>query len=226
MEKLFPALRDIVASHNKTTLWLGVILVVLGAAGGVGYNSVLPIAKTWAQVSLMVAGGVLVALSYAQQSSETSLDPDKFVELGIKIIAPQPNERVTSRTRVTVVSEQPLPKGYELQVLRGYPRQKGVVPNSKAHKTAGKLEWIAHDFDIGGAPKELRTIEVWLVGSNGAALLANWEENHAIVAKANRELRRLGELAKQQPAIDWLPPITRLTSDMARCQSVLVERAP
>lgn len=225
MEKLIQPLRDIVASHAKTALWLGVIVFIVGAAGGVSYNGWLPITREWAQWSMMAAGAVLAAVSFLKQAPEVALDADKITKLGIKITAPQANERVTSKTRVTVVSDEPIPEGYELHVLRGYPRVKGIVPNAKTHKTAGKLEWVTHDFDIGGIPKETRTIEVWLVGASGTALLDNWEANHAIVSKANRELRRLGEIANQKPDIEWLQPITRFTSDMCRCQSIVVVKS-
>lgn len=225
MEKLTQPLRDIVASHTKTALWLGVIVFAVGAAGGVVYNGWLPITRDWAQWSMMAAGAVLVAASFLKRTQVVELDAGKITKLGIEITAPQANERVTSKTRVTVVSKEPLPDGYELRVLRGYPRVKGIVPNAMTHKTAGKLEWVAHDFDIGGAPKDTRTVEVWLVGANGTALFENWEANHSIVSKANRELKRLGEIAKQTPNIEWLPPITGFTTDMHRCQSVVVFKA-
>lgn len=225
MEKLIPLLREIVTSNNRTSLWLGVVVFVVGAAGGITYNGWLPITRDWAQWSMMAAGAILVATSFLKHNQASSLDADRIAKLGIEITTPQPNERLSSKARVTVVSKEPLPDGYELHVLRGYPRVKGVVPNAKTHKTAGKLEWIAHDFDIGGVPNDTRTIEVWLVGANGTALFENWETNHTIVSNANRELRRLGEIANQKPSIEWLPPITRFTTDMHRCQSVVVFKA-
>lgn len=220
MDKLSQILRDVLASHSKITLLLGAILFVGGAAGGVTYNSWLPIPDQWAQLSLMVAGAVLIATSFFTITPAKGLKSDELAKLGIQITAPHAGERIKGKVRVTVTSSGQVPEGYELHVLRGYPKVSGVVPNTKVHKTAEKLEWVAHDFDIGGTTGETRTIEVWLVGAGGLALLANWEANHKVVSEANRSLKTLG-----QNNLNWLPPITRFTPDMYRCQSVVVARS-
>jgi hypothetical protein len=223
MEKLWQIVRDIVGSHSKTMLWLGIAVFILGTAGGVRHDDWFRIADGWPQWTLMVAGVVLVGLSFRKQTPD-GLDQARIDKLGIKITAPQVNEQVTSRIRVTVVSDEPIPAGYELQVLRGYPKVKGIVPHAKTHQTPGKKEWVTHDFDVGGIPKDTRTIEVWLIGPDGDALLKTWEANHEVVAAANREARRLGELAKQKVNVEWLPPIVNFTADMHRCGAIVVTR--
>lgn len=167
----------------------------------------------------------LVATSYsnvddvAPRGGRAILNSNQISKLGIRITEPQANHLVTKKTDVTVVSEKQIPDGYELHVLRGYPRQQGVVPNAKAHKASADLKWVVYDFHVGN-PKKTYTIEVWLVGESGQALLDNWQANHEIVVKANRELEDFG---KKESDMQWLPPITRVTTDMHRCQSIDVE---
>jgi hypothetical protein len=217
MEKIIQLIHEVFETHSKLCLLLGVLLFVFGASGGVTYNGFAPVSQEWARLSLMGGGILLAAASFLKIDDHKELGPKEISRLGIKIISPQINERIKGTVRVTVTSDKPLPKGYELHVLRGYPRKNGIVPNAKAQKTADKLEWIAHEFDIAGVNDDVRTIEVWLLGEGGKALIENWEKNHNVVVNANRELEKLGK-----NKVAWLDPITRMTPDMHRCQSIVV----
>ena len=178
------------------------------AVGGLGVVFLIAaVAKT-----LMVAG-------------DSGISPTEVTALGVKITAPRNSDVLSNRERVTVTSEKPIPKGYELRVLRGYPRVEGFVPHVKLTKANNKLEWDAFDFDIGGAKGDTRMIEAWLIGPDGAVLLKAWEENHKAIAATNREIDCLAVLAKASGTRTWLPPIESKTKDMHKCFSIVVKRA-
>ncbi|SFU67580.1 hypothetical protein [Pseudoduganella namucuonensis] len=219
MEKFVEILRDIIKSHSKMCLIFGVLFVLLGVTGGITYNSWLPISDQWGQITLAVIGLILIAISFTDSKSSCLLTQRNIQKLGIKITYPHSNERVYGKIRVVVTSKEAIPEGFQLHILRGYPSG-GIVPNTKASQEGDKLKWTTYDFDIGGASNETRTIEAWLVGPAGTALLSNWEANHKILAAANRTLKDLGA-----NKITWFPPITALTPDMHHCCSVVVSRA-
>jgi hypothetical protein len=217
MEKIIQLIHETFETHSKLCLLLGVLLFMFGASGSVTYNEFSLAPQEWAQLSLMAGGVLLAAASFLKIDDHKEIGQKAISKLGIKITSPQINERIKGKIRVTVTSDKPLPKGYELHVLRGYPRQNGIVPSAKAQKAADKLEWVAHEFDIAGVKDDVRTIEVWLIGEGGQALIENWEKNHKVLANANRELEKLGK-----NKFAWLDPITRMTPDMHRCQSIAV----
>jgi hypothetical protein len=226
-------LSTLVSSTNQTLLFLGAVFFGLGAAGGVRYQSWFPIDGIEMRALMMVAGAVLVAVALmrrSEHSPQVALKQSDIDALKIEIVTPMNGQDVDGRVRVHVRSRGPIPDGYELMVLRGYPKQNGVVPNQLLNKQPASLDWIADSFDIAGKTGYVRTVEVWLVGRDGQALLKNWRENHEIVATLNRNIRKLGDHLKEGAAIDvermrdWLPPITAFTADMHRCQAVSVKR--
>lgn len=226
-------LSTLVSSTNQTLLWLGAAFFVLAAAGGVRYQGWFPIDGLEMRALLMVAGALLVTVALmrrSEQAPQSGLKQPDIDALKIEIVTPTVGQEVDGRVRVHVRSSKPIPDGYEVMVLRGYPKQNGVVPNQLLNKQPASLDWIADSFDIAGKAGYVRTVEVWLVGRDGQALLKNWRENHDIVATLNRNIRKLGGHLKEDAAIDaggmreWLPPITTFTADMHRCQAVSVKR--
>jgi hypothetical protein len=157
-------------------------------------------------------------------AGDSGISPKEVTALGVKITAPRNNDVLSNRERVTVTSEKPIPKNYELRVLRGYPGVEGFVPHVKLTRANERLEWDAFDFDIGGVKGNTRTIEAWLIGPDGAALLKTWGENHKAIAATNREIERLATLANNPGTHTWLPPIESKTKDMHKCFSIVVTR--
>ncbi len=225
-------LSTLVASTNQTLLLLGFISLGLGAAGGVRYQSWFLINDQPYRIAMMVAGAlfVLAALMRRSEHAPASLKQADLDALKIEILTPTAGQDVDRHVRVHVRSSKPIPDGYELIVLRGYPNQNGVVPNQAASRNPTSLDWIADPFDLAGQAGDTRTVEVWLVGRDGQALLKNWQQNHAIVATLNGGIRELGGRLKEDADLDvekmckWLPPITAFSADMHRCQAVSVKR--
>nr|WP_315243896.1 hypothetical protein [uncultured Albidiferax sp.] len=229
MKELWELFKTIVTTPTGLIALFGLLLLVLGASGGVRYSGWLPIEEAGWRVALGLLGAAFLTLAARKSLAATGqalLSEAEVKALGIKISMPRAGDSVSDRVRVTVVSEKPIPKGYELRVLRGYPRVHGVVPHAKLTTSNDKLEWDAYDFDIGGAKGETRSIEAWLVGPDGAALLATWESNHqSTVVVANREIRRLAGIANLPADERWLPPITTATRDMHKAYSTIVTKA-
>lgn len=207
-------------THDKISLCLGAVLFLIGMAGRATYQewAVGP-SEIWARASLGVLGFMLVAGSFWRRPADSRLSEASIKRLGVSVVHPQPNERIGGKVSVTVKSSKPIPAGYELHVLRGYPSSGGVVPNARTANGSEPLTWVAHDFDIAGKSGERRTIEVWLVGKGGAALLENWKACHEAV----RENRKLINEVDARNFV-WLPPIRRLAPDMHPCCSVPVVR--
>jgi len=209
-------LKDVFDTSSKVALLLGSLLILLGAAGGV--PAYVPVTQMWAQIALIVAGIFIILAGLLKNEASRELTPSDIAKLGIKIRSPRANDRIERIVRVVVESSKALPKGYELYVLRGYPRENGVVPNAKAQKTINLLEWTVEEFDIAGVKDDVRRIEVWLVGANGRVLLDNWQANHKVLAAANRKLEDLGQKT------GWLPSIQTRTSDMHLCEAIAVTK--
>jgi hypothetical protein len=112
-----------------------------------------------------------------------------------------------------------IPKGYALRLLRGYPDQGGVVPTGQIETDAHNGTWRVYDFNVGGeagqTPNDRRSLEIWLVGKNGDALLECWREAHRVHSIAMEQLKsstgRYGQ---------WLDAIKTTTDDMVRCAKV------
>lgn len=228
------ALKDVFDTYSKIALVLGVLLVVLGAAGGIAYQSYLPIQNLWARILLMLIGAFIVVFSFSKNETKTELSSADIEKLGIKIRSPRANDKIRGKIRVVVEASKAMPEGYELHVLRGYPHENGFVPNAKAQKTTNQLEWIVEEFDIAGVKDDVRRIEAWLVGINGRALLENWQVNHRVLVGANGSLKGIKEKAIGLPEsqvnwlpaikVNWLPAIQTKTTDMHRCDSISVTK--
>lgn len=217
-EKSIAGLKDVFDTYSKIALALGVILTILGAAGGISYEGYLPITNNLARISLMLAGGLLVVVSFSKNEAKRELTAADIAKLRVKILSPRPNDKIKGTVRVVVEASQKIPEGYELHVLRGYPRENGFIPNAKAQKATNRLEWTVEEFDIAGVKDDVRRIEVWLVGVNGRALLENWHVNHKILADANRKLKNL------EQKVTWFPSIKTKTTDMHLCESISVTK--
>lgn len=229
MKELWELIKTIVTTPAGLMAFFGLVLLTLGAAGGIRYSGWLPIDEGAWRIAFGLLGTALLGFAAWRASTisvQALLTDSEIKALDIKIVAPRHDEVVGDRLTVKVTSEKPIPKGYELRVLRGYPGDLGVVPNAKLIKSSDKLEWDAYDFDIGSSKGDARSIEAWLVGPDGSALLTNWETNHrSTTVPANVEIRRLAKIAKEPGLERWLPPITSVTKDMFKVRHVIVKKA-
>src|SRR5437899_1332642 len=113
---------EVLLTSRNLILLLGGILVVLGTAGGVTYHQWLPIADFGWRVFLVAVGVVLIVLYFLlPKDSPKKLTDRKIKSLGIKIDYPESNAIITGRTEVRGTIAKPIPEGYELRILRGYP---------------------------------------------------------------------------------------------------------
>ncbi len=229
MKEFWDLAKTIIASPAGLVALIGLLLLGLGAAGGIRYEQWFVIDDPFWRPALAGLGLLMLvaaAIKLLFYSSRAIIDAVDFRKLGIKIVRPSDNETVAKKVRVTITSEKPIPPGYHLRVLRGYPREDGILPNARLQKDLTKLEWNAHDFDLGGSVNEVRTIEACVVGPDGLALLGAWERDHEVHVKTINELNRVAEIAKVVPKIDWLKSIVARTADMHLCASITVTRGP
>jgi len=216
---MWKLLAELLTSSNLL-LVLGAIFIALGAAGGVTYNRWFPIDnESWRTV--VVATGVIFIVLYfvVRRKPITALDPRAVKSLGIKIDHPESNATITGKVDVKGTIARPLPNGYELRILRGYP-QGGFVPNAQSLCDHDKKTWLVQQFDIGGAKDESRTIEAWLVGPDGRLLLDTWLAAHEVHRGTISQVEKFAPNER----VTWLKPITQGTSDMYRCAWIKVTR--
>jgi hypothetical protein len=228
MKELWDLIKTILTTPAGLVALFGLILLELAAAGGVRYSGWLVIDDPGWRLAMGGLGAMFLIAAVAKAlmvTGDSGIRPTDIAALGIKITSPHGGDALGNRERVTVTTEKPIPKGYELRVLRGYPGVNGFIPHVKLTKANDKLEWNAFDFDIGGDKGSTRMIEAWLIGPDGAVLLKAWEEDHKAIAAANHEIDRLARLANEAGKRIWLPPIGSPTKDMHKCFSIVVTRA-
>jgi hypothetical protein len=110
------------------------------------------------------------------------------------------------------------PPGYEWRVLRGYPKRGGFIPHGYFDLDAITGKWRVVGFQVAGEPgrkpNDQRSLEIWLVGADGRALLKCWSDAHSVHRLAMDKLDQAGISG------GWLDPITDKTKDMVRCGKV------
>jgi hypothetical protein len=214
-------LLEILLTSQNLILVVGAIFVALAAAGGLTYNQWLPIAEDRWRIVMGIFGLVLVVLYFLlPRKAVRRLDDRAIKALGVKITFPEDNSRITGLTDVRGTMEMPIPDGYELRILRGYP-QGGLVPNASTLNDPHKKTWLVQQFDIGGSKDEGRRIEAWLVGPDGHLLIDTWLTAHEVHSVTNRRM----EILAPSERLTWLKPLKEGTSDMYRCDWIKVTRA-
>ena len=178
----------------------GAAVFVVGAAGGL---------KDWVRLGtpggilVMVLGGGLVATGlwiYLRENSNrgaksASANLSEASRIGVQIFRPGQNELVGELVDASGSFKGPIPAGYELRVLRGYPRQGGVLPSGTLRVDESTGRWSVADFEVGGeggkTPPERRSLELWLVGESGRAVLQCWSDAHQVHAIAMHRIKDL-----------------------------------
>jgi len=199
---------------------IGVVVSVFGGIGG--YPGKLPVPDS-EKLHFVLGGFVLVGVGVALYVWESWRGRDaqgysipNVAHYKAEIHFPLQNALVAALTDASGTVPK-APPGYVWRVLRGYPGLGGVIPQGNLDVDDATGRWRVVNFDVGGDPgrNDRRSLEIWLVGEDGRALLACWENDHLVHRKAMEQIKaatgRYGE---------WLGPIKTFTKDMVRCAKV------
>jgi len=209
----------VVGSRPKLLIVFGVALIVLGLAGGITYHNLLQLSGPTAQIGSVALGIILVLLGLFRReppSDGPSLIGD-CKEYGIEIDHPRPGARVDI-TEVRGTIAKPLPEGYELRILRIYPKTNNFVPIGSPRPDGKEGRWIAEQCNIGGTSGDDRGIAVCIVGRAGAILLDYFDEASRVHNKLLNAKTAPGEEKIYLPLLSKRPP------DMIECHRVNVQR--
>jgi hypothetical protein len=208
---------------------LGVVLCVFAVAGGWPEKFQIPPAE---RLPLEIGGialvmiGVLLYVWEAWQKrrdeheSALAVVPDTVPDAALfKAQIDYPAQNALVDENIDAGGAVPkAPPGYEWRVLRGYPKQGGFIPHGYFDLDAITGKWRVVGFQVAGEPgrepNDQRSLEIWLVGGDGRALLKCWNDAHDVHRKAMKKLQQAGMSG------DWLDPITDKTKDMIRCGKV------
>ena len=211
---------EVLLTSPNLILILGGILIVLGASGGVTYQRWFPIADEQWRILLVVAGALLFALYFLLPKDSAKKLTDRTIKsLGITIEYPGNNTVINGMTEVRGTIAKPLPAGYEICILRGYPKG-GFTPHGYCVREPNKKTWHVAQFDIGGQKGDSRRIEAWVVGPDGRLLLDTWFADQEVHGTTNSRLKELGPTER----LAWLKPIAKATSDMLQCDLIKVTK--
>ena len=211
---------EVLVTSPNLLLILGSIFVLLGASGGVTYQQWFSIVDHEWRIFLVIVGVALFGLYYWLPKEATKKLSNSTVKLlCITIIYPEGNAVISGQTEVRGTIAKPLPAGYELCILRGYPFG-GFIPHSHCFCDPDKKTWHVQQFDVGGDKGDDRRIEAWLVGPDGRIVLDTWLAAHELLKATNSRVRTLAP----DQLLTWLKPITKPTSDMVLCDWIKVKR--
>ena len=213
--------RLVFGSWRGIFAWLGALdtLPRWGAlTGPLGYVGIL----LWRTVSTTPANRLAdgSGVSHSGSANISGGVPDPKM-LDVQFHYPTPGANVDSTVDVMGIAKVPIPDGYSLRILRGYPKLGGVLPVGHLSLDSGTGKWEVRAFEVGGDPgiHDLRTIEIWLVGKDGEALLKCWSDAHLVHRKAMEKIKELtGKYG------EWLGPIQQHTEDMLLCAKIEVYR--
>lgn len=204
---------EVLLTSPNLILVLSTILVLLGTAGGITYKQWFPIDQVGWRIFIVILGALLFGLYFLLPNKPAKRLTERSIKsLEIKINYPENNAVITGKTEVRGTISKPIPDGYELRVLRGYPWG-GFVPHGHCFYDPDKKTWHVQQFDMGGEKNDVRTIEVWLVGRDGHLLLETWATDHEVHKETNSRLQKLAPTE----GLTWLKPIKGGTTDMFRC---------
>ena len=189
MDKWPDVVLELLRSRRAFLLVIGTGLFVLALARGVTYRQWLPIDGAPERALLGAFALILFVLGLLLQAP-SGMSHRTRRSLGIRILHPAENA-VVDVVDVRGSIAKSLPEGHELRVLRGYPQQGGLVPVVNTTVDVEKGEWLAPGFDIGGTAGDARSIEVWVVGPDGAALLDCWLQAQKAHWATVKQVKRL-----------------------------------
>ena len=192
---------------------VGIVVFVLGAAGGVTFHGWFPITEKEWKIVVALGGVVIFVLGITYQ--QTNVNLPRAANHRIKITYPNAGIVGDPIDVGGTIKKMP-PDGYELWVLKIYSNDK-FTPVRKATIDIENNAWVAHSCSVGGKPGETRDLGAYLVGPSGAALI-NYYRSAADLHKQTMEQLR----ASSGNQADYLPAISARTLDMIECARVSV----
>src|SRR5260221_6251510 len=164
--------KALVDSVPSLLIFFGVVVLLLGLAGGVTYHQWLPLPEPSARIAAGIAGAILISAGvWRSQTASFGGSLLRASAFGITITEPRNGESV-SKPDVRGKIKKALPQGYSLRVFRIYPGpEERLTPLAQASVDMENEVWEAPSCDIGGNVGEQRGIGVYLVGPAGLALL-------------------------------------------------------
>ena len=230
MDKLWDLVKELFKSVPPLLMVLGLLLIVLGLSKGIGYHAWLPIDGLPERIVCSVVGVAVFALGFMAQMRGLFRPRDPFDDersvnaLGIRITHPEKNAIVgVVDVHGSIAKPELIRDGYTLRICKGYVKG-GFAPQGEITIDRQTHTWTARQFDPGGASKESRRIEVWLIGADGQALLECWSEAHELRSRNVRKLREMASALNRHVSVTWTLPIRRTTRDMHRCTFVDITR--
>lgn len=198
---------------------LGILLVVLAIAKGVGYKNWLPIPDLYSRVVLAVFGILIIALGLYLKRTGSESVLAKASDYDVKIISPRTGDKVrTCDVRGTI--KRSLPRDHRLWVFRVY-NDGRVWPLRECRISSSGDEWEAKGCDIGGVTRDHnKAFSVNLVGPDGLALITYMYRAMAKHNQVRAELERHGLATAETP---YAPTLKTQTRDILECSRVDVE---
>jgi len=195
---------------------LGVVLLVLGLAGGVTYNAWLPIPDTIPRIGAGIAGVVVfgIGLFLSKTSGAKTISAGAY---GIRITYPKDGDEIEFAD-VAGTIKKALPEGFSLRIFRIYPGSERMTPIGTASIDIENGAWVAAHCHVGGKTGDKRSIAAFLVGQSGVALIEYHNEAGQLHQKTLKQLQAVGLEG------DYLPAIRTKTDDMFECHRVLIKR--
>jgi hypothetical protein len=176
---------NIVESAQALLIVLGVVILVLGLAGGVTLKGILPIPEAEWRIFAAVAGLLLVLISVVFLG-KASATPREAMRYGIKITTPHDGNHV-GITNVEGTIKRRFPAEYTLHMLRIYPGSNGFIPMGVAEVDYKARIWRATGCDIGGRPGNSRIIGAYLVGPSGRVLFDYYHQANDLVRMLKKD---------------------------------------
>lgn len=198
----------------------GLALFLLGAAGGI--SPWIPVKDNMGR-EFLGGGGILcviIGILMLGNASKSSLKVSKY---GLKITQPIDNDRFDRVVIVRGTFKHMPPKGYEVRLLRIYPKSQEYRPMQRVTLNPSQKTWEAANCDLGTAKRdEVRIIGLYLVGPSGIMLFDYFREAENVHRRTRSELEKLGGTET-----DFLPLLAAAmkTTDMYECQHVNIVRA-
>ncbi|NEH99228.1 hypothetical protein U8P76_01720 [Rhizobium johnstonii] len=222
--------QSLLGNIKALILIVGVILVILGASGGITYGGYLIISNEYTRMAIGLLGVVLIAIAILLHVfSDGSID-DLYQRIdpkiyGVEITHPK-NGDIVDVFNVDGSIKRQIPPGYEIVLIEFYPQVGRFRPVGHVFVDKTKNTWRAEGIEIYGKGQQTRLICVYLVGKAGMILLEYFRNAGKIHYETINALKAARAELNLDPeaAVQWLPLIPTRTPDMFECDHVSVTR--
>lgn len=169
----------------------------------------------------MVGGGVLLIIIGIVMRGVAPRGPLKIAKYGLKITYPEAGDNLDRVVPVRGTFKTLPPNGYEVRLLRIYPKSDAYYPMGHASFKLPEKTWEAPDCDLGGDASDVRIIGLYIVGPSGIVLLEYFKLAESAHRATRNELVKLGGTETA-----FLPLFSKAmkTTDMYECHRIRVMR--